>query len=137
MRFWDSSALVPLVSDESKTDLLNEISSTDPVIVIAFITPVEVESAVWRKARQIKDDVVRQRSQQRLAQLRTSWSIVSNFEPALEEARRMVARYGLRGADAIQLACGILAHPQRRLPFVTLDEELAAAARAEGFPILP
>jgi predicted nucleic acid-binding protein len=126
------------VADEPKTDLLNELIAIDPVIVVAFITPIEVESAAWRKARQMKDDLARQRSQHRLAQLRTAWSIVSNFQKALDEARRMVARYGLRGADAIQLACAIVGRPHElNIPFVTLDEELAAAARAEGFPLLP
>lgn len=137
MRFWDSSALVPLVADEAKTDLLNELVGIDPVIVVSFITPIEVESAVWRKVRQMKDDLARQRSQHRLAQLRTAWSIVANFQMALDEARRMVARYGLRGADAIQLGCAIIGRPQKLLPFVALDEDLKAAARAEGFPILP
>jgi hypothetical protein len=129
--------LVPLIADEPKTELVNEIGESDPAMIVAFITPIEVESAVWRKVRLMKDEIARQRSQQRLAHLRTAWSIVANFQAALDEARRMVARYGLRGADAIQLACAIVGPTQKRLPFVTLDEELAAAARAEGFPILP
>jgi predicted nucleic acid-binding protein len=125
------------VADEPKTDLLNELIATDPVIVVAFITPIEVESAVWRKVRQMKDALARQRSQHRLAELRKAWSIVANFHSALAEAHRIVARYGLRGADAIQLACAVVGQPPPGFALVTLDEELAAAARAEGFPILP
>jgi predicted nucleic acid-binding protein len=137
LRFWDSSALVPLVADEPKTDLLKELVPTDPVIVVAFITPIEVESAIWRKARQIKDDLARQRSHQRLAALRKDWNVVEDFPQVLAEAHRMVARYGLRGADAVQLACAIVVRTRKEMPFVALDEELKAAARAEGFPILP
>ena len=66
MKFWDSSALVPLVADESKTDTVNEIFTADRVLFVAFITPVEVESAVWRKSRHMKDELARQRSHHRL-----------------------------------------------------------------------
>ena len=49
----------------------------------------------------------------------------------------MVGRHGLRGADAIQLAAAIIVRGNDVLPFVTFDDELIAAARAEGFPVLP
>ena len=137
MRFWDSSALVPLIADEAKTEILNQHMATDRLLLVSFITPIEVEGAVWRKVRHMRDEVARQRCQQRLASLRNDWNVVEEFLPALTEAHRMIARYGLRGADAIQLGCAIVANPPRGIPFVTLDEELAAAARAEGFPILP
>ncbi|HVG25819.1 MAG TPA: type II toxin-antitoxin system VapC family toxin [Thermoanaerobaculia bacterium] len=137
MKFWDSSALVPLVADEPKTDVVNAIIAKDRYMLVAFITPVEVESAVWRKARQMRNDLARQRSHHRLAAIRGDWVVIDDYGRVLKEAGRMVARYGLRGADAIQLACAIVGRPPAVLPFVTLDEELAAAARAEGFPILP
>jgi uncharacterized protein len=107
------------------------------VIFVAFITPVEVESAAWRKARQMQDDQVRQRSVERLGLLRRKWTVIDDFRDILAGASRMVARYGLRGADAIQLAAAIVSRPPQGLPFVTLDEDLKSAARAEGFPILP
>jgi predicted nucleic acid-binding protein len=49
----------------------------------------------------------------------------------------MVGRHGLRGADAIQLAAAVIVRGSGTLPLVTFDEELIAAARAEGFPVLP
>lgn len=53
-------------------------------------------------------------------------------------ARRFASIYRLRTGDAIQLACAILATEERSaLPFVVRDQDLAAAARAEGFSILP
>ncbi|HEV7425903.1 MAG TPA: hypothetical protein VGQ46_06010 [Thermoanaerobaculia bacterium] len=41
--------------------------------------------------------------------------------------------------DALQLAAALIAcgNDPARLNFVTLDYELAAAARAEGFVVLP
>ncbi len=137
MKFWDSSALVPLIADEPKTQAVIAILATDPSLFVAFITPLEVESAIWRKAQRTEEDSARQRSQQRLAGLRAQWLIVDDFRRVLSEAYRVVARHGLRGADAIQLACALTIRPATPIPFVTLDDELAAAARAEGFPILP
>ena len=137
MKFWDSSALVPLAAIEKKTDVLNEIATADPEIFVSPITPVEVASAIWRKARDTRDEVARQRSHRRLAELHDQWSVIEDYAAIFEEARRMVARYGLRGGDAIQLAAAILTRGNAVLVFVVLDEDLAAAARAEGFPILP
>lgn len=137
MKFWDSSALVPLVSNEPTTNTLNGLMTADPALVVSPITPVEVDSAVWRKARQIRDDVARQRSLRRLSELHDRWVVVGQYTDVFAEARRMVARYGLRGGDAIQLAAAIITRGDTTLVFVALDEDLKAAARAEGFPILP
>jgi predicted nucleic acid-binding protein len=125
------------VANEPTTEVLTAIANADPEFVISPITPVEVDSAVWRKARQTRDDVTRQRSLRRLAALRERWIVVEDYREVLEEAQRIVARYGLRGADAIQLGTAVVTRGGAVLPFVALDEELKAAARAEGFPILP
>jgi predicted nucleic acid-binding protein len=111
--------------------------TADPEIVVAPITPIEVDSAVWRKARQSSDDVSRQRSLRRLSELRARWVVIEDYADVFAEARRMVARYGLRSGDAIQLATAIITRGSAVLVFVSLDEDLNAAARAEGFPILP
>ena len=64
--------------------------------------------------------------------------IVGECEVALTKALEMVTRHQLRTGDAIQLACAVMAREREpNLPFVTLDDELAAAARAEGFTVLP
>ena len=138
MRFWDSSALVPLVSDEPSTDALTALAATDRGILVSFITPVEVTSAIWRKARTIGNEEARSRSHSRLAALQAQWVVVNAFQDVVEHALRLVARHGLRGADAIQLASARLIRASNApMPFVTLDEELIYAARAEGFPVLP
>jgi predicted nucleic acid-binding protein len=47
-------------------------------------------------------------------------------------------KHRLRAGDALQLAAALKGtrNPSAR-PFVTLDHDLASAARAEGFPVLP
>jgi predicted nucleic acid-binding protein len=49
MRFWDSSAIVPLLVHERSSPRMHALLSEDPAIAAAFITPIEVDSALWRK----------------------------------------------------------------------------------------
>ena len=135
MRYWDSSVLVPLVSDEPTTDLLTLLAAADPAIVVSFITPLEVTNAMWRKAGSNND--LRNASARRYAALERDWVIVAVSVAALEAALQVSRRHMLRTGDAIQLACALIAAPERQLPFVTLDRDLKSAAQSEGFPTLP
>ncbi|HEX7152121.1 MAG TPA: type II toxin-antitoxin system VapC family toxin [Thermoanaerobaculia bacterium] len=114
--------------------MLQSVLQDDPNIAVSFITPVEVASAVWRQFRQTRDDVAWRRAELRYAALQSGWTVIDEYEAALTEARRLISRHRLRAADAIQLACARVSGDT--LPVVTLDKELAAAARAEGFPVL-
>jgi predicted nucleic acid-binding protein len=137
VRFWDSSALVPLLSDEPTTDDMYALFRADPAIAVAFITPVEVTSAITRRAGVNRDLLAR--AERRYDVLDAIWQIVDEYELALADARRLAIKHELRSGDAIQLACARLAsggNPSE-IPFVTTDLELATAARAEGFPTLP
>ncbi len=60
-------------------------------------------------------------------------------EPIRSRADRLMGIHPLRAADAFQLAALLAASEERPpdLPFVTLDDRLADAARKEGFPVLP
>src|SRR5947208_2695295 len=62
---------------------------------------------------------------------------IDPVEPLRREAVRAARAYGLPVADACQLAAAITATEgdPRSLPFVTLDERLADAARREGFAV--
>ena len=136
MRFWDTSALVPLLTQEDATAEMTALFATDRNLVVAFITPVEIASALTRKAG-VNDDL-RRLAERRLAVLEANWRIIDEYEPAMKIAQRFASTYRLRAGDAIQLACATLATADRSgLPFVVRDHDLAAAARAEGFPILP
>ena len=56
-----------------------------------------------------------------------------------ERAGRLLATHPLRAADALQLAAALVwcdEAPQGET-FVCLDERLSAAARREGFAVLP
>lgn len=138
MRFWDSSALVPLLAAESQSETVRTLIAEDPSIAVAFITPVEIESAIWRKSRHDSDDLARERALRRLAVIEQRWRIVNGSTFVVPEARRLVRDRHLRAADALQLACAIVFRTNTNAgEFVTLDHELAVAARAEGFTVLP
>jgi predicted nucleic acid-binding protein len=99
---------------------------------------VEIESALWRKSKHERDESARQHALQWLAEIEDEWLTVERYDAAIGEARRIVRRRGLRGADAVQLASAVIL--RRCVPvsaFVTLDRDLAAAAHAEGFAVLP
>jgi uncharacterized protein len=135
VRFWDSSALVPLLSDEEKTDVVQALFREDRNIVTAFITPVELISAICRKAGVNRD--LRRLAMQRYSVVQANWTLIDDYEQLMASARAIAAQQCLRTGDAIQLACALRARPDKSLPFVTLDGELIYAAREAGFTVLP
>jgi predicted nucleic acid-binding protein len=67
------------------------------------------------------------------------WVAIDESVATVDRARHLLTKHRLRGMDALQLAAALVAcgHVPRSLPFVTLDRDLASAARAEGFDVLP
>lgn len=139
MRFWDASAVVPLVVAEAETTECRSFLAEDPEIVVWCLTPIEVISALIRRVREnvLKVSDFR-RAKGQLLVLEGAWSEVTAVERVRELARRLVERYPLRAADALQLAAAlVLSDPDpRTTAFVTLDHRLGAAAEQEGFRLL-
>jgi predicted nucleic acid-binding protein len=143
MRFWDTSAIVPLLIHEPESDGMRELMRLDTEILASFITPIEVTSVIWRKLHHRQLDAVgRVNAESQFADISSNWFEVADLRHVKEVALDLLARHPLRSADALQLASAIvgLRLAQQRaanLPFVTLDTDLSEAARAEGFPVLP
>ncbi len=140
MRFWDSSALVPLLILEESSDLVRGLLAIDDQIVASIITPIEVQSALWRRRHHDEIDLDQHTAAElAFADLSEGWSEISDFNAVREIALDLLSRHVLRAADAIQLATALVAADgtPASLPFVTLDRDLAAAAEAEGFGVLP
>ena len=76
---------------------------------------------------------------QRLLRFDEAAVAVLPSEAIRSRADRLLGIHPLRAADALQLAALLAASEERPadLPFVTLDDRLADAARKEGFPVLP
>lgn len=140
MRFWDSSALVPLLVGEEATERMLALYRQDPEVVAGWTTPVECASAIARLERQGDlAPATATEAFERLDALAPSWIEVEPRDEVREIARRLLRVHPLRAADALQLAAAILAAERRpaTLDFVTLDDRLADAARREGFRLPP
>lgn len=51
MKFWDTSALVPLIVDEPRTKAVRDLLAEDADVMIWTLTSVELMSALGRLAR--------------------------------------------------------------------------------------
>jgi predicted nucleic acid-binding protein len=140
MRFWDSSALIPLLIREKSSEAMRAILIGDRHIAASVITPLEIESALWRR-RHHGDFDTEQHSvaEETFAELTHSWSEIGDIIIVRGIALDLLSRHALRAGDALQLATAIVAQGSNRVPlvFITLDLDLAIAARAEGFAVLP
>jgi predicted nucleic acid-binding protein len=139
MRFWDASAIVPVVINELSTPTILALLEEDPLLAVWWTTEVECVSAITRREREgslSPSDVVTATT--RLAALRSAWEEVQPGDRLRRMAGRILRVHPLRAADALQLAAAItLADGSpATLPFVTLDERLARAAEREGFPVI-
>jgi len=124
---------VPLLFDEETTRTLVSLVTADPMVLVSFVTPVELASAITRRVRDTRE------ARPIFDALENGWTVIDDYERILRRARSLAVRYGLRSGDAIQLSSAIEADTDgtRAMPFICLDQELLAAARAEGFPTLP
>lgn len=135
MRFWDSSALVPLVLAQPRTEAARRLFKEDAEPVVWWGSSVECASAI---ARLHRDGHLKGRDEQEarrlLEALRASWYEVQPSDAVREQSLRLLRLHPLRAADALQLAAAIewVGSP-REGAFVTFDERLRDAAHREGF----
>ena len=136
MRFWDSSAIVPLLVAEPLSAKVMAEYESDPEVIVWWATEVECVSALARLEREGSlGGPAMVDALGRLSGLAGAWQEVQPIDLVRRTAIRLLRVHGLRGADALQLAAAIAAaeeHPAS-LPVVTLDERLAQAAEREGF----
>jgi len=140
MRFWDSSAIVPLVFEEANSRAVDRALDEDPVVTVWWATPVECVSAAARREREKthSSDAINS-AIARIDELALSWIVVNTSAFVADAARRLLRYHSLRAADALQLAAAISASNQvpKSLPFVCFDKRLRQAAMREGFQLLP
>ena len=140
MRFWDSSALVPLLVPEAMSRSMQMLYEADSNMVVWWATEIECTSAIARRQRlgQLRETVVTE-ALVRLNALRAAWHEVEPGEDVREVAKRLVRVHDLRTADGLQLAAALFVAEARpsTLELVSLDDRLLVAARREGFPTAP
>ncbi|OFW26745.1 MAG: hypothetical protein A3H97_00665 [Acidobacteria bacterium RIFCSPLOWO2_02_FULL_65_29] len=139
MRFWDASAIVPLLMSEASTQRLQALAADDPAMLVWWGTEVECASAIARLEREdLLDETAATQAFQRLKQLAAGWHEVDPSDTVREAAVRFLRVHPLRAADSLQLAAAFMAAERRpaSLEVITLDDRLGAAARKEGFTLI-
>lgn len=140
MKYWDSSAVVPLLTTEPTSAALCHLAEGDGAMLVWWGTRIECVSALARSARENRLSAINfSEARQRLAVLTANWNEIQPNGDVRASAERMVTVHSLRAADAIQLAGAIAAchGATAGLPFVSLDTRLREAADREGFTVLP
>ncbi len=140
MRFWDSSAIVPLIVDEPGRDRLLPMLEADPVMVVWWGTPVELVSALSRRERDGSlHTTVANAAVDRVRKLERTWHQVAPTDVLRQRAQRLLRVHPLRAADSLQLAAalGIAGTDPASVSFVTLDQRLLDAAQREGLTVEP
>lgn len=138
MRFWDSSAIVPLIIDEPGRDRLLAMLETDPVMVVWWGTSLELVSALSRRERDGSlPTAVANAAVERVRKLERTWQQVAPTDVLRQRAQRLLRVHPLRAADSLQLAAalGIAGNDPASVSFVTLDQRLQDAAQREGLSV--
>jgi len=138
VKFWDSSAIVPLLVGEPwSRDVAGEYER-DPEMLVWWASEVECVSALARLEREGGLSAAgMEEALRRLSALAGSWRTVEPVERVRQGAARLLRVHPLRAAVALQLSAAEAASENRpqSLPFVTLDARLALAASREGFAV--
>lgn len=136
MRFWDTSAIGPLLWEEAGSFKRSTELEQDPLMVIWWGTLVEIESALCRKkiGNQM-DENNEEYARARLKVLADAWVEIEPSYLLREIARRLIRVHNLRAADSFQLAAALVACgnvPESHI-FLSDDLRLKSAAAKEGF----
>ncbi len=140
MRFWDSSAVLPLCVAEPRSAEARALIEGDPAVAVWWATRTECLSALARRMREREIAPVGHRAARTvLAALGESWVEVQPSEVIRATAERLLAVHALSAADAFQLAAALAWCGGRPTSqgLVTLDIRLRTAAGREGFDTLP
>jgi predicted nucleic acid-binding protein len=138
VRFWDSSALTPLLVSEEDTALRERQLREDPSMLVWYGTLAEIESALNRRRREGSlSEGESGKARWRLEQLMEAWIEVQATQNVRDRALRILRVHPLRAADAFQLAAALVACEERTrgFGFLTGDRRLREAADAEGFAV--
>lgn len=138
--FIDSSALVKRYRQEdgSATVALRLRAATR--LIISRLTLVEVSAALVRRAHSsgVRPGAVSAALAALDRDAVLTFDVVELDPSLMQYASELARTHHLRGADAVQLACAIVARAElndKLLVMLSCDEELNNAACAEGFHV--
>jgi uncharacterized protein len=138
MKFWDASAIIPLLADEPTREGLLTVLEDDPQIVAWWGTSVEIASALARRERENLISAAEiEAALMAMHALADGWHEILPSDAVRRTAERLLRAHPLRAADSLQLAAALIAadHDPTTLDLVCLDTRLMLAARREGFKV--
>ena len=135
VRFWDSSALVPLCLDQPRQAEALTLAREDAEMVVWWGSAIECASAIARTSTG-RICHLRRGTRRARAAGRAGRELVR--DPARQQPAgpglRVLRLHPLRAADALQLAAALeWSGPAGGGVFVSFDDRLRAAAEREGF----
>jgi uncharacterized protein len=140
MRFWDSSAVIPLCLKETHSEKMRDLLHADEDMIVWWATRVECLSALSRRFREgaLPVDVIIA-IKSALSSLVSAWSEVLPSELVRQRTERLLSTHSLRTADAFQLGAALIWAEEKPqgLEIVCLDRNLREAALKEGFEVVP
>jgi uncharacterized protein len=140
VKFWDSSAIIPLCLKEPLSETIRRIIEADEDMVVWWATPVECQSALARRRREgMFSPEEADKATAILKVLSAEWSEVQPGERLRQRAERLIMVHPLRTADAFQLSAALIwaEESPRDQGIVCLDQHLREAAHKEGFTVFP
>ena len=140
MRFWDSSALLPLFSRETSSGVVSNVLREDGEVVVWWGTWLECSVAISRLRRENKlNETGEEEARAALDRLARNW-VERRPDHDTRLLAMLVSKYHpLKAADALQMAAVLrwCEGETRGTGFVCLDDRLRQAAKDEGFDVLP
>ena len=116
VKFWDASAIIPLLAEEPAREAMLRVLEEDAEILAWWGTPVEIAAAIARRERE--NALTAKEVEATLAvarHLADSWHEIVPSTALRRTAERLLRVHPVRAADSLQLA---------------------AAARREGFAVV-
>lgn len=114
MKFWDASAIVPLLVVEPTTRQVQTLARRDADMLVWWGSEVECAWALARLERVAAlDTKAVALAFDRLKQTANAWHEIEPGEIIRESATRFLRVHALRAADALQLAAAFIAAARR------------------------
>ena len=143
--YFDTSALAKRYVVEVGSSWVQAVVAQESgqMIYTSVLAQPEIVSALQRRVREgtLEARKAQQLAQQVLVHMTQSYALAAITPPVITQACALLQRHALRAYDALHLACALavreaIESQQLSIPvFVAADDELLAAAAAEGFPV--
>lgn len=140
MKFWDTSAILPLCVDEIFTEQMKGYLRDDQHIAAWWGTYLECVSTFSHLKRDgVFSFEEMKEARMPLEELSEHWTEIIPSRELRDQAARLISIHPLKAADSLQLSSAVIwaEYKTSRCVFVCLDKTLRTAARKEEFHVLP